>query len=426
MKKKLFAGVLVLVTLLSCNRSNKIGTDNPDFKMVSNQVILDWNEMAYAAMGSETYQHSLLASRINAMVHLAMHDALNAVNPVFKTYAFSKTDPSANPIVAAATAAHEVLVTQFPDKKAMLDSMLAVSTANISDSSSVIKGRAIGQQAGKAIVALRATDGALQDPISPIDPSAIPGVYQPVPPTEFLFAPFWKNMKTFGLIDAKQFRVAAQPALESAEYAKGFEEVKIFGRKDSDARSADQTDYAKFWYEFSEAGWNRIAREAISVKKPDLWHTARIFALVNMALADAYTAGWDSKFHYNFWRPYTAIRKADSDNNQATAPDVSWEPLMNTPPVQDYPSTHSALGSAAATVLTTVIGDNVPFTFRSVTADASKPTRDFSSFKQAAIENADSRVMAGLHFRFSCDTGLNLGEKVGKWMVDQHLTPVAK
>src|SRR5687768_12499020 len=115
MKKILFAGVFVLVTLLSCNRSNKIGTDNPDFKKVSNQVILDWNEMAYAAMGSENYQHSLLASRINAMVHLAMHDALNAVNPVFKTYAISKSDPSANPIVAAATAAHEVLVTQFPD-----------------------------------------------------------------------------------------------------------------------------------------------------------------------------------------------------------------------------------------------------------------------------------------------------------------------
>ena len=99
---------------------------------------------------------------------------------------------------------------------------------------------------------------------------------------------------------------------------------------------------------------------------------------------------------------------------------------MNTPPVQDYPSTHSALGSAAATVLTTLIGDNVPFTFRSVTAETAKPTRNFNSFKQAAIENADSRVMAGLHFRFSCDTGLSLGEKVGKWMVDQHLTPIAK
>ncbi len=426
MKKKLFAGVLVVLALIACNRSNKVGNETPDLEKFSSKVIIDWNEMAYTAMGGEAYQHSLLASRINAMVHIAMHDALNAVNPVFKSYFKAKTDPGADPIVAAATAAHEVLLSQFPDKKLSLDSLLNLSVANIADSSAVSKGRAIGKEAAMAIITARANDKALSDPIGPIEPSTTPGVYQGVPPTEFLFAPFWKSMKTFGINRADQFRVQAHPELNSNEYANGLEEVKHYGSKLSKVRSNEQTVLAKFWYEFSEAGWNRIAREAIAVKKKNLWETARVFALVNMALADAYTAGWDSKFHYNFWRPYTAIRKADEDNNPGTSPDAAWEPLMNTPPVQDYPSTHSALGSAAANVLAAILGDDVSFTFRSPTAQKDSPTRSFKSFTQAALENADSRVMAGLHFRFSCEAGLSLGKDVGKWIVEQQLTRIQK
>ena len=140
-----------------------------------------------------------------------------------------------------------------------------------------------------------------------------------------------------------------------------------------------------------------------------------------MALADAYTAGWDSKFHYNFWRPFTAIRTASNDGNSNTAPDPVWEPLMPTPPVQDYPSTHSALGNAAATVLTSILGDNLSFSFQSPTSNPANLTRQFKSFKQAALENADSRVMAGIHFRFSCESGLTLGDKVGTWIVQHHL-----
>ncbi|RYZ31874.1 MAG: phosphatase PAP2 family protein, partial [Sphingobacteriales bacterium] len=161
-------------------------------------------------------------------------------------------------------------------------------------------------------------------------------------------------------------------------------------------------------------------------KKMDLVNTARAFALLNMAMADAYTSGWDAKFHYNFWRPFTAIRNAGIDNNEATATDTKWEPLMPTPPVQDYPSTHSALGNAAAVVLTNVFGNSVSFSMTSPTADPTKATRQFKSFRQAAEENADSRVIAGLHFRFSCIAGLELGNNVGDWIIKNHLTPVSK
>lgn len=426
MKQYLVMGVFILSALCACNRSHSILADKPKSKTFSNKVVLDWNEMAYTAMGGAAYQHSLLASRVNAMMHIAMHDAVNAVIAEFKTYAMKKTDHKADPVIAAATAAHDVLLASFPDKRVSLDSLLQVSTAAVTDSVASDRGRQIGKEAALAILALRSNDGALKDPFTALDPTDAAGAYQVVPPFNIVFAPFWKDMQTFGITNARQFRVAPQPSLDSKAYADGFEEVKRFGSKLSKERTTEQTAYAQFWYEFSEAGWNRIARNAVIGKKTDLFATARLFALVNMALADAYTAGWDSKFHYNFWRPFTAIRNATNDGNASTTADSGWEPLMPTPPVQDYPSTHSALGNAAATVLTSILGDNTSFSFQSVTADPLNLTRQYKSFRQAAIENADSRVMAGLHFRFSCEAGLVLGDNVGNWIVQHQLTPLGK
>lgn len=431
MKKLLFLALLLGSTLLACNRTNgsepsPVDPDAVPLAGYSNRVILDWNEMAFQAMGGTAYQHSLLAARINAMTHLAMHDALNAVAPRYQTYAFQSTDASANPVAAAASAAHRVLVASFPDKKPMLDSALTQSLAGVGKGDALDRGLALGTQAAEAILARRGTDGALQNPIASLDPSATPGVYQVVPPFDFVFAPFWKTMLPFGLQRPDQFRVLPQPALTSAAYAQAFQEVQRMGSKTSQARTAEQTRYAKFWYEFSEIGWNRIARTAATDRKLDLLGTARLFALLNIALTDAYTAGWDAKYHYNFWRPFTAIRSAATDGNAATAPDAAWEPLLPTPPVPDYPSTHSALGNAGATVLAHVLGDKTAFTVTSFTADSPGGTRSFGGFSQAAKENADSRVMAGLHFRFACDAGLSLGENVGRWTVDNHLKPRTK
>ncbi|MCF0049031.1 phosphatase PAP2 family protein [Dyadobacter sp. LJ53] len=431
MKKLRLLAILTVVSVFAaCNRSNGVepGDESgkvPHLKEYSNQVILDWNQVAFNAMGGATYQHSLVASRLNAMVHLAMHDALNAIAPAFKTYALQKRDAAADPIAAAATAAHDILLASFPDKKAMLDSALTVSLSVVKEGDKLTRGKAIGKEAAAGIIGLRKDDGELQDPIAGVEPSTVPGIFQGVPPMAFVFAPFWKTMKPFGLTKVDQFRVAPQPTLASKAYADGFEEVKKMGDLASTSRSAEQTSYAKFWYEFSEIGWNRVARTAAASRKLDLIGTARLFALLNMALADSYTAGWDSKFHYNFWRPYTAIRQAEKDGNNATSPNATWEPLLPTPPVQDYPSTHSALGNAAATVLAGILGDKVSFSMPSTTADPAKPTRSFGSFSEAAKENADSRVMAGLHFRFSCDAGLNLGSNVGSWILKNHLQPQA-
>lgn len=398
----------------------------PDVRSLSGNVVLEWNQLAYEAMGGAEYQHSLQAARVNAMTHIAMHDALNAVQPLYKTYAFKKRDSKADPVAAIASAAHTILVFSFPDKKAMLDARLSATLSTVKDGSAKKRGIALGQEAAQSIIALRKTDGAAENPISRPEASAKPGVYQFVPPFDFVFAPHWKSMITFSLNNPGQFRCIPPPALNSEEYAKAFNEVKEYGRTNSKVRTEDQTRYAHFWYEFSEIGWNRVARTVAVDKKLNLSETARLMALLNMALADAYTAGWDSKYFYNFWRPYTAITHAAEDGNPATEAEQGWLPLLPTPPVQDHPSTHSALGNAGATVLASLLGDNTPFTMTSNTAVPAGYTRSFTSFHQAADENADSRIKAGIHFRFACKAGQDLGNKVGQWTVQNHLQPLAK
>jgi hypothetical protein len=387
---------------------------NP-FPEIANKVILDWNVNAFDAMGGTSYQNTLVASRLNAMVHIAMHDALNSIVQVYEKYNNVTNDESAHPVAAAATAAYTVLVNQFPEKKTMLDERLAIALDSIVNNTAKQKGIALGTQAANAILELRKNDGAFQNPIAPVAPSSTPGVYQAVPPFDFVFGPFWTTMQPFGLQKPEQFRSAPHPALSSKEYEKDFNEVKAFGEKNSAVRSAEQTFYAKFWYEFSEIGWNRITRVVAGKEQSDLLTTARLFALMNIALADSYTAGWDSKFYYNFWRPYTAIH-FNSENQ--------WEPLMPTPPVQDYPSTHSVLGNAGATVLSAFYGNNYAFAFTSTTSPTPDVVRNFKSFMKAADENADSRVMAGIHFRFATKAGQEMGNKIGKWVMENQLKPL--
>ncbi|HLW50692.1 MAG TPA: vanadium-dependent haloperoxidase [Sphingobacteriaceae bacterium] len=419
--------LMLMLTVWTCLMNSACTTDqlnNPDVGKLSNNVIIEWNEIAYQAFGGESYQHSLMASRINAMTHLAMHDALNAIFPRYEKYAFTGYNASANPIAAAASAAHTVLFVEIPDKAAFLDSALLQSLSTIPDNEEKEMGIALGKAAGQAILDARANDGSAGDPIGPVPPSETGGVYQPVPPFDFLFAPFWKEVKPFGLNKKDQFRVPSYPSLDSEAYVEAYNEVKEIGKRDSPSRTADQTAYAYFWYEFSEAGWNRVARLVATSKKMDLLETARLFALVDMGMADAYIAGWDSKFYHNFWRPYTAIRNAHIDENEQTEADLLWEAEMPTPPVQDYPSTHSALGSAAASILAAIVGEHTTFTMRSPTALPGQEERSFSGFIEAAQENADSRVTAGIHFRFACEAGLDLGDHVGNWIVNNHLKPL--
>jgi hypothetical protein len=411
------AGISLLVIAVSCSRK---GADEKKPDEFSGAIIIEWNGIAYNAFGGPAYQHSLMASRINAMMHIAIHDAINAAQPVYETYTYKAKADNADVIAAAASAAHAVLLHEIPAKKNFLDSALTKALATVKEGEAKTKGIEAGRQSALSIIALRENDGASEDPLGKLAQSSVAGVYQTVPPFDFVFAPNWLRLKPFGLQHSSQFRSAPHPALNSSEYTRDFNEVKEVGKLNSATRKDDQTAYAKYWYEFSEAGWNRVAAIVAANKKLNLHDAARLFALVDIALADAYIAGWESKFHYNFWRPYTAIRRAAIDGNDATSADTSWVSSEPTPPIHDYPSTHSALGNAAATVLANVLGDNTSFTMTSPTGLPSANTRSFNSFKQAANENADSRVMAGLHFRFSCNAGQAMGDKVGNWITENY------
>lgn len=404
---------------LSANPSGPVSSRPAD-------AILYWNEVAYDAFGATKYQHSLMASRINAMVHLAIHDALNGIEEKYERYAFDGKDGKADPLAAAASAAHAVLLHEIPEKKSFVDSALAKVLKSLNDNEAKAKGVALGAAAAEAVLNKRENDGSAGNVVGNIPLSVEAGVYQPVPPFNFAFAPHWKDMQPFSLERNDQFRCAPHPSLGSEAYVAAFNEVKETGKLNSDVRTQDQTAYAKFWYEFSEAGWNRVARTVALSQNLNMLEAARLFALVDMAIADAYIAGWDAKFHYNFWRPYTAIRSAATDGIEATTADTGWQASEPTPPIHDYPSTHSALGNAAATVLASLLGDNIGFSMGSPTAVPAGTIRSFSSFSQAANENADSRVKAGIHFRFSCEAGQELGNKIGAWTAENHLKPLKR
>lgn len=392
--------------------------------LLPNDVVLEWNAHATGALTEhDGYADPLIATRVLSMVHLAMHDAVNATAYRFhRPYAFKKRDVAAHPVAAAASAAHAVLIRLFPAQQAALSEKLDASLDTVPNGWSEKRGVALGRRVGEKLVLLRQNDGS--DQTEPYTPGTEPGDYQFTTP-DFIARPGWQNVTPWGLKSPDQFRPGPPPALDSAAYAAAYDDVKRRGDVNSTTRSEEETAYAKFWYEFSDIGWNRVTRVVAEQEHLGLAGAARLFALVNMAMADSYIAGWDAKFHYDFWRPITAIQDGDADGNPATAADPNWSPLLGTPPVQDYPSTHSVLGAAAAEVLTRYFGrhgDRIGFSMTSSTAsEPNVEMRSFASFRQASAENADSRVAAGLHFPFACDAGLDLGAQIGRYVFEKHL-----
>ncbi len=313
------------------------------------------------------------------------------------------------------------------------DQAYADSLALVADGESKEQGIDVGQRAAAAILSLRAADGAVLANI-PYAPLTGSGFWQPTPNPEppnpagaGLLPPVlpgWGNVSPFVMTSGDQFRPDGPPPLKSLRYVVDYYEVKIVGEQFSTVRTAEQSEIARFWYEGSQLGWNRIARTVATARRLDLWQQARLLALVNFAMADGFIAGWEARYLYNFWRPVTAIRGANSDGNPFTIADPNWNTYLNTPAIPDYPSTHSTLGAAAAEVLARFFKtDHIAFEVTSGAPFAGL-TRSFHSFSQAARENADSRVIAGIHFRSACRDGLRLGSEIGALAIRVQLRPV--
>jgi hypothetical protein len=382
-----------------------------------------------------------------AMAHLAIHDALNAIDRRSRPYAFDATAKrGASPDAAVAAAARDVLVAlvrqipaPFPPAcvqagVASVETDYTSALAAIPDGRHKARGIEVGQAAAAAILALRAADGSDTPLVVDNFPQGTaPGEYRFTPGTPFAFAPGWAHVTPFVLDHSSQFRPGPPYAVTGRKYAADLNEIKALGGDGvttPSARTPEQTEIARFWVESSPLQWNRIAR---TVSAPlDPWAQARLFALLNMSLADGYVSSFETKYHYNYWRPVTAIRAADTDGNPRTSADPTWTPLVTTPPIPDYDSAHSVQGGAGATVLKRFFGtDRIGFSTCSLTlpaggrcTDPSPITRSYASFSAAAAENGISRILVGFHFRKAVDEGIEHGNRIGDLAVDRFLRPV--
>ena len=355
-----------------------------------------------------------IEARAYAMAHIAMLEALRNAR---------SSQAPANVDAAIAAAAHDVLVPQFaPFGPNSFDSIYQSELNAIPNGAAEARGVAIGQAAAAAMLASRADEDIFATLGAPYTPGTKPGDYQPTPPVGMVVGAGWASeIRTFAVRSAKQFR-APRPysSLRSLEYAMDVNEIELLGKAGNSGRTSDQTAIAFYWYENSSFAWNRIAHN-VSGRLSLLEH-ARLYAALNAAIADAYTTSLESKFYYNFWRPITAIQKADTDGNPQTIADVTWEPAFATPPVPDYPSAHSAAGGAAAEVIEAFVGQGRRFTHVSITGPISgvpgAETRSFTSVQKAANENAYSRMLVGIHFRRACTAGLQQGREVGRFVVE--------
>ena len=391
-------------------------------------LVFQWNDLATRAVGNAGAGPDALPPFVEAVVYAlantAMHDALNAIHPRYARYAHTGAGASdASATAAAAQAAHDVLVAVLPPFPE-LEVALAANLAAVPDVAARNAGVAVGKAAAGAILATRIDDGSAAAQV-PYTFGTQPGDYRATPPFDgppfngFAAVPAWGKVRPFVMRSGSQFRVpppygrrSNADAVKTARYAREYREVVRLGGTVSD-RTADQSEIALFWLENSPLGWNRMARTLAERHGLGAWRAARLFALVGLAEADAYIATFDSKYHYNFWRPFTATQL--DDGNPATDAAPSWSVFaFPTPPIPDYPSGHGTAGGAAAAVLWFVFrGDTGPF--EATSSSLPGVTRHFRSPWDAAWENADSRIYAGYHFRLATEAGTVQGAAVGFW-----------
>jgi hypothetical protein len=413
-------------------------------------AVTDWNARAgNAAIAAciAPADDPLHESRMYAMMHVAIHDALNAIDRRSRPYAYdARADSSVSADAAVAAAARDVLVAtigQLPFPVpcvaagiASAEKDYAAALALIPNGTSKTQGIQLGQAAGAAIIALRSNDGSgtpLQDFAYP--QGVKPGEYRFTTCCDFAFAPGWGSVTPFVLNHGSQFRASPPYKTSSKKYADDFNEVKAIGGDNivtPSSRTSEETEIGLFWLESSPLAWNRLARSVSASQGLDAWENARLFGLLNLALADGYIGSWETKFFYSFWRPETAIRMGDSDGNPSTQGDPTWTPLQFTYPIPDHDSAHSVEGGAAAQVLQDFFGtDAISFSACSLSlpagsrcTDPSAVFRSYNTFSEAADENGLSRILVGIHFRHAVEEGIQHGRKIGKRAVNLFLRPL--
>jgi hypothetical protein len=402
----------------------RIGQPAPQIIQHGNLVV-EWNRILLTIVRTAGAQPPTIhPTRSFAIMHAAIYDAVNTIDRAHAPYLVhvSGSSRNASPTAAAASAADRVLVELYPNFKEMLDTQLMESLAQVPQGLDKSRGIRLGVMVAERLLSLRSNDGADAQPLS-FAPGTNPGDYQLTPPNfpQPVFT-HWSHVTPFTLAEADQFRPSSPPPVASSTYATALNEVKDLGFINSATRSADQTQIGRFWSAPIQNYWNEIAQTAALENNLTLSQSARLFALLNLTLADSVIAFYDAKYAYHFWRPVTAIRAADSSINPETMPDPNWLPLLTTTPADpSYPGAHSVISSGAAAVLNSVLGDDFSFTVRSEVLPGVE--RSFTSFTAAAEEAGLSRIYAGVHFRFDHDSGKQLGQSIADYVIGNFLVP---
>ncbi|AMA56022.1 hypothetical protein BCCGELA001_06935 [Bradyrhizobium sp. CCGE-LA001] len=407
MKMKMFLATkspfLIVATLAVC-----IGAARAD-------VIMDWNAKA-DAIAAEKKVLPVPQARTMSMLHVAMFEAVNAIDRRYTPYKLDLlADRSTSKEAAAAAAAYNILLTIYPDQKSALDTALHASLSGIPDTDGKANGIELGTLAASGVIALRRDDGSNAQ--ETYRPATAAGVYVP---TVVPLGTTVGSMTPWVMTSVSQFRPAPPPALDSETWSRDVNEIREVGARNSTTRTAEQTNIGRFWFLVGPPSFNPIVRQVALAKHMDLVDCARLFALAEIAGNDAIVAVLDAKYHYNFWRPVTAIRNADITQNPKTPRDSSWLPLGETPMHPEYPCAHCIVSASVSTVLRSIAGDEIgELSVTSPTAPG--VTRKWSRIQDYSDEVANARIYAGFHYRFSTEVGKDMGRKIGDLTVATQL-----
>jgi hypothetical protein len=389
---------------------------------VSADVVVDWNAIAMQTFAAAVPPRPGPTAILDlAMVHVAMHDAIEAFEGRFESYTAPIANASGSPVAAAAQAAHDVLAARFPAQAGSLDSVLASYLANLGLTGDA--GVLTGQQAALQILQLRANDGSFPSNPEIFIGSTEPGQWRPTPPAFAPMAAPWLGAVTpFTLKDSEQLLASPPPPhLTSGKYLHDYNEVKALGSINSTARTQEQTDLALFYSDNFLALWERTLRGIVDANIDDIGDSARLFALANMAAADAIIGAWANKRYWNFWRPSTAIQEGDNDGNPRTVGDPSWLPLLPNPPYADYTSGANNLTGAMTRTLERYFGDRLTF---SVTSTPVNQVRTYDRFSDMAADVVDVRIYQGIHFRSADEVARRQGTRVADFAFSHVLRPI--
>jgi hypothetical protein len=384
----------------------------------SADVIADWNQAAMDVMKAVNVTGNPW-TRTLAMMHVSMSDAVNAVHNRYAR--FTPDIPAAQNAsaeAAAASAAREILMRQYPGQKARIDAAFTAMLESVPETPARAVGIALGEKVGAAVFADRQNDATnAPDTYRPL---TRPGVW--VPTTPPIFSQY-ATAKPWGLKNANQFRPDPPPELSSALYARDYNETKEFGGVKSDKRTDAQSDAVRFWTQGNLfVAWYQAAAQISARKRLGLAENARLFALLSIGIANCYILDWDAKFHYQFWRPITAIRNGDQDGNDATERDAGWLPLNATPMHPEYPSQAGINAGTARSILESIFG-TAPEGFDITDAADARLQRHFDNLAQMAEEHKEVRIWGGIHFRNSLNVGDAMGRKLGDYLVANFMKP---